>query len=53
MTLVNTLAGCADKELVATPCFAGVASIGCTGVVQANQEELGMTMTLHLDVRDV
>ena len=46
-----THAGYADKEFVATQYFVGAASIGCTGVVQANQEEPGMT--LHLSVRDV
>ena len=36
---------------MATQYFVGAASIGCTGVVQANQEEPGVT--LHLSVRDI
>ena len=51
MILGNTHAGCADKEFVANQYFVEAASIGCTGVVQANQEEPGTT--IHLSVRDV
>ena len=48
MTPVNTHAGCAGKELVATQYFAEVVSTGCTIDVQANKEELGKTFNFDI-----